>query len=73
MEIFNESLTNDVVSFEQLDPGVLHPFQHYLSHLKRMKRWKWKALCNEAPYSHELNSASSGIQIQILMIGSQER
>ena len=28
---FNESLTNDVVSFEQLGPGVLHPFQHYLT------------------------------------------
>ena len=33
---FNESLTNDVVSFEQLGPGVLHPFQHYLNHIQMM-------------------------------------
>ena len=34
---FNESLTNDVVSFKQLGPGVLHLFQHYFSHIKTMK------------------------------------
>ena len=28
---FKESLTNDIVSFEQLGPGVLCPFQHYLT------------------------------------------
>ena len=33
---FNDMLTNDIVSFEQLGPGLLHPFQYYLSHIKTM-------------------------------------
>ena len=33
---FHDMLTNDIISFEQLGPGVLHPFQHYLSHIKMM-------------------------------------
>ena len=32
---FNESLTNDVVSFEQLGPGVLYLLQHYLTHCRQ--------------------------------------
>ena len=31
-----------------------------LSHIKTMEGWWWKALFSEAPYIHELNSASSG-------------
>ena len=46
--------------------GVLHFFQHYLSHIK-MKWWSWKVLCSESPYSHERNSGSSRIQAQDLM------
>ena len=34
---------------------------------------KWKTLCNEPLYSHKMNSASSGIQTQDLVIWSQER
>ena len=32
----------------------------------------WKALCNEAPYSHELNSNSNGSwypQLEVLTLG----
>ena len=36
---FNELLTNDIVSFEQLGSGFLHTFQHYLSHLETLKIW----------------------------------
>ena len=31
-------------------------------HILCMSGVKWKALCNEEPFSHKLNSTSSGIQ-----------
>ena len=38
-----------------------------------MEGWyKWKALCNEAPYSNELNSALNRIQILDLTFWSWE-
>ena len=40
---FNDMLTNDIVGFEQLGPGVLHLFHHYLSHIKTI-RWYSNAL-----------------------------
>ena len=36
MVSFNDTLTNDIVSFEQLGPGVLSPFQHHLSYTEMM-------------------------------------
>ena len=36
--------------------GVLRPFQDYFSYIETMKGRYWKVLCNEAPYSRELNS-----------------
>ena len=38
-ENFHELLTNNIISFEQLGSGVLHTFQHYLSHLETLKIW----------------------------------
>ena len=35
-----------------------------------MEEWQWKALCKEAPHSHELNSSSSGIGTWDLQIWS---
>ena len=46
---------------------VLHPFQHYLVHIKTMK-----VLCNEVPFSHEVKSNSSRIQTRDIMSQSQE-
>ena len=36
---FNDTLTNNIVSFEQLGPGILHPFQKNLSHISTMEGW----------------------------------
>ena len=91
---FNDTLTNDIVSFEQLGPGgslntgkkqkspiilrrrwgfvVFHLFQYYLSHFKMMKGWWWNGLCDEALYSHKLNSASRQIQTGNMVNRSQE-
>ena len=35
----------------------MHNSQCYLSHTDTMERWEWKALWNEGPNIHELNSA----------------
>ena len=35
---FNDMLTNDAISFEQLGHGVLQPFQHFLRHIEMMER-----------------------------------
>ena len=35
---FNNMLTNDAISFEQLGLGVLQPFQHFLRHIEMMDR-----------------------------------
>ena len=40
----------------------LCPFQHYLSHTETKEEWQWNVLYNEAPYSHELTSATSRTQ-----------
>ena len=34
---FNDRLTNDIVSFEQLGPGVLHLFQNYYV---KLRQWR---------------------------------
>ena len=34
---FNDTLTNDIVCFEQMGPGVLCPFQHYLSNIETIE------------------------------------
>ena len=34
---FNKSLTNDIVSFEQLGPVISHHLQHYLSQTEMME------------------------------------
>ena len=35
---FNNMLTNDAISFEQLGLSVLQPFQHFLRHIEMMER-----------------------------------
>ena len=70
--LFNDMLTH-VVHFVSSPRwwwwfGVLHPFQQYLSHMELMEGWQWKALCNEAPYTHLTNSASSRIRTGDLII-----
>ena len=47
-------------------------FKDLSSHFKLMEMWYWKALCNEVSYSHDLNSASSGIRTRDLAIQNQE-
>ena len=50
---------------------VLHPFQQYFSHFEMIEGWKWKALCNEAPFRFGKNLASSIIRTRNHMIWSQ--
>ena len=47
------------------------PF-NIICHYEMMNGCLWKALCNEAPYSHEVNFTSSRIQTQDLVIKSRE-
>ena len=59
------------------DLGLHCPFYrtlgiNWLNHTEMMMGSYRKALCNEVPYSQEMNSISSGIQIQDLTIQSQK-
>ena len=72
-----------------MSPGIEHIYSRWLYLLvddddlvfyvafNLISRWRKydneEALCNEVPYSHELNSTSRGIQIQDLMIQRRER
>ena len=40
-------------------------------HIEMMKAKQWKGLCNEALYSNEMNSISSGIRTWNLVIRSK--
>ena len=46
----------------QADLGLCCPqtFKAHLSHIEMTEGWWWMALCNKAPYSHEVNSTFSG-------------
>ena len=48
---FNESLTNNVVSFEQLGSGVLQHFQHYMETMKA-----WERCCAMKSYMYTFMS-----------------
>ena len=64
-------LTNDIIFFEQLGPGVLQFFQH-LSH-DEASRVIMKGSVQLVLYTHKLNSASRNIRTRNLVNWSEER
>ena len=50
--------------------GILHSFHHYLSHTEIKEVWSQKALCHEAPYSHDRDLQGPVVQCVVSLTSS---
>ena len=46
--------------------AILRPFQQYFSHIRQMRGWSWKVVCNGIPFMIEKISPRAGIKLGLL-------